>query len=271
MNVKGLLKGVIKGTKDNLPVICTGVAVVGTWATAVSTGAATLKAKEHLDELYAARRANGITEPLTWWETVKECARYYILPVGFGTITTGANVMGLKAGQEQNMALASLAGLAQDSMANYAEKVVETIGEKKEAEIRDKVNQDQGRKALEAKCDGKTPFELIEGREYFVVDIPTQQVGKGTSNAILAAENATNRKIFGRIEGEATLEDFFEELGDPDHFKCNNALCRYPNGWNQDHPLKVTITVDSWMGIPAYYINYKIWNLQTKTLVNPTD
>ena len=156
-------------------------------------------------------------------------------------------------------------------MATYTEKVVETIGENKESEIQAKANAEQGKKVIEKTMALDTPFDLIEGREYFIVDIPTRQVGKGTSNRIMAAENSVNRMIYSRLDGEATLEDFFNELGDPEHFRTDSALCRYPNGWNQDHPLKVTVTVDSWMGIPAYYINYKLYNLQTKEMVNPTD
>ena len=51
MNVMSLIKGAVKGAKANLPAICTGVAVVGTWATAVSSGACTLKAQKHLERV----------------------------------------------------------------------------------------------------------------------------------------------------------------------------------------------------------------------------
>lgn len=268
MDIRRIAAGLVKGTKENLPSICAGAAIVGTFATAIASGANTLEANRRLEEF----RKTHEEEP-TLWDIIRVCGPCYI-PTGLSIAATTA--FGLKALDESNNRAAAMAGLVnigQDMMTTYSEKVIETIGEKKEQEIRDAVEKERGQKILEnTKPYGSIrgediPLELLEGREYFIVDVPTGQVGKGTSNSIGRAENEVNKKILGRMDGEAGLADLFLALGDTEHFRTDHPLCNYPNGWNLDHPLKINVTVDSWNGIPAYYIDYKIWNLMTNTPV----
>lgn len=268
VDVKTIAKDIFKGAKDNLPAICTGMAVVGVWTTAMSSGIDTLRAKDKMDRYIQELRNQGCYEDPSWWDYVRVCGPCYISTAISGLVTSGSAIAAMKVSDSRNLALAGLAGVAQNGMATYAEKVVETIGEKKEKDIRESVTKEQGKKILEKVYpSGQISMELIEARDYIVVDVPTQQVGIGNSNKIVAAENETNRKILKTLDGEATVEEFLMELGDPDHFKSDHPLCKYPNGFNLDHPLKVDITVDEWHGVPAYYMNYKIWNLMTNTPV----
>ena len=133
-------------------------------------------------------------------------------------------------------------------MSEYKEKVTETIGEKKEREIRDKVAKDkvdenQASKAtvvVTGKGDSLC-FDVISGR-YFKSDI----------EKIRKIENDLNRQML--TEMYISLNEFYDELG-LDHISIGDEL-----GWNVDNGL-IELNFSSQIsddGQPCIVVDYKI-------------
>ena len=123
--------------KQHSTKILTGLSCVGTVATAVVTAKNAPKAMILLEQ---AQLDKG-DEPLTWKEKVKATWKCYIpTAVCVGTSVAcgiASNVKSLKT----EAALLSAYSLSQDAAKVYQEKVVETVGKRKERDIRDKANQ----------------------------------------------------------------------------------------------------------------------------------
>lgn len=121
--------------------------------------------------------------------------------------------------------LATAYSLSEAAFAEYREKAAETVGEKKEAEIRDKVAKAQierdpvsGHEVIMTGKGDTLCYDVVSGR-YF----------KSSIEKIRRAENVLNRKLMDEMY--VSLNEFYYELG----LKCTgmgNEL-----GWNVDDGL----------------------------------
>lgn len=106
----------------------------------------------------------------------------------------------------RNAALATAYTLSESTLKEYQEKVVETIGEKKEQSIRDSVSKDKMvknpvREVILTESGGNTIcYDVLSGR-YF----------KSDRDKITRVMNELNRQM--RDEMYVTLNDFYYELG----------------------------------------------------------
>lgn len=119
----------------NSPAILTVMGSAGVVMTGVFAGNATLKADEVLTEL---KQKEGKDE-LTLKEKFLATWKYYI-PTVIVAATSIACIIGSHGiNAKRNAALATMYATAQESMKEYQKAVVETIGEKEEDKVREKV------------------------------------------------------------------------------------------------------------------------------------
>lgn len=200
------------------PEILTGIGIAGMVTSTVLAVRATPKAIRLLEE-----EANNKDDSLTVPEKIKTCWKCYIPAAVTGIASTACLIGASSVNSKRNAALAAAYNISTAALTEYKDKVIETVGEKKERAIRDEIAKDKVEKnpvhtkEIIMTGKGKTLcYDGIFGR-YFESDIDT----------IRRALNTINREI---IHGDmyVSLNDFYDAIG-IGSIPIGNDL-----GWNID-------------------------------------
>lgn len=242
-NLASIAKSVRTAMKKHSPEILTGIGIAGMITTTIMAVRATPKAliliRDKKDELG--------TDELTKIETVKAAWPCYIPSALVGTASVLCLIGASSTNMRRNAALATAYTLSETTLKEYQEKVVETIGEKKERDIREQVAKEKliknpVREVILTERGGNTIcYDVISGR-YFKSD-------RDTINRIV---NELNRQM--RDEMYVSLNDFYYELG-LDGTKLGDDL-----GWNIDKGY-IDINYSSHLdanGTPCLVIDYQV-------------
>lgn len=208
INVPAFFVELGKGFKRNGPDILTGFGIgsmiVGTFF-AVS---ATFKAVDEIEEY----KEEHHKDELTVGETVEACGKCYIPTVIATSIGIGCIVAGHVELGRRNAALATACSIAQASLQEYQSKVVETVGEKKESQIREEIVKDKIEKNPPSKdmiIDDPTGvwkqdlcYDVASGR-YFHSDLET----------LRRAVNKLNYTMNNGSETYISLNEWYMEIG----------------------------------------------------------
>lgn len=221
-NVTAFIKNVQKVLVKHSPEILTGIGITGLLTTTVLAVKATPKALKLIEEekqrqndiLLEDAKAKGeetcaqITalKPI---DTLKVTWKCYI-PAAVTGIGSVACIIGASSvNAKRNAALATAYALSETALQEYQEKVVETIGEKKEQVIREQIDKDHIDRNPVSQLDvydtrkGNTLcFDYYSGR-YFYSDI--EEVKK--------AVNLINSSLLRN--DYVSLNDLYDELGLP--------------------------------------------------------
>lgn len=204
---------------EHSPEILTGLGITGFGVAIVFAVKATPKALAVIDAEKAerARIANSLNEMQTGEEydpadisvldKVKLCWKYYIPTVLTAGMSTACVIGASSVSLKRNAALATAYTLSETALREYQEKVVETIGEKKEQVVRDAIAKDKVEKDPVANREviitggGTTRcYDAISGR-YFESDMET----------IRKAENTLNKRMMDEMY--ISLNEFYWEIG----------------------------------------------------------
>lgn len=245
MGKPNLLKNAQMVLSKHSPEILVGMGIAGMVSTTVLAVKATPKAVRLIEEKKREERK----DELTALETVKTTWKCYI-PTAVSMIFSAGCIIGANSvNARRNAALATAYKLSETALAEYSEKVIETIGEKKEQVVRDKVAEAQiannpvSKSEIIVTGDGDTLcFEPMSGR-YF----------RSSIDKIKRAENELNRRLYHDMYGCVTLNDFYDELG-LDTTEVGDMV-----GWNTNK--KVDIGISSHVadnGQPSIVIDYRI-------------
>ena len=204
------------------PEILTGIGIAGMVTSTVLAVRATPKAIRLLEE-EAESRGDVLVCQLSVSEKIKTCWKCYIPSVVTGIASTACLIGASSVNSKRNAALAAAYNISTAALTEYKDKVIETVGEKKERAIRDEIAKDKiemnpvHTKEVIMTGKGKTLcYDGIFGR-YFESDMDT----------IRRALNTINREI---IHGDmyASLNDFYDAIG-IGPIRIGNEL-----GWNID-------------------------------------
>lgn len=134
---------VINSTKNFLskhsPEILVGIGITGMVTSTVLAVKATPKALGLLEK--AKEEKYG--EDLTAIETIKTAWKPYIPSMIIGVASISCIIGASAVNTKRNAALATAYAISERSLLTYRDKVIETIGEKKDKEIREKIAQDE--------------------------------------------------------------------------------------------------------------------------------
>lgn len=201
------------------PEILMGIGIAGMITTTVLAVKATPKAILLIED----RKDELEVETLTPLETVKTTWKCYIPAAVSGTMSIVCLIGSNSVNARRNAALATAYKLSETAFAEYRDGVVETIGEKKEKTVRDKVSEKQIKENPVNKTDiivtgkGKTLFFDPLSHRYFYSSI----------EKIRRAENILNKEInTDPFDAGRTVNDFYTEIGIPTT-ATGDAL-----GWN---------------------------------------
>lgn len=230
------------------PEILTGIGIAGMVTTTVLAVKATPKALELIKE---DSRDNHDGDPYAYTkvEAVKSAWKCYIPATISGAVSIACIVGATSVNARRNAALATAYKIAETSLHEYRDKVVETIGEKKEKVIRDNIHQDRvdknpvSRNEVIITGKGKTLcYDTISGR-YFDSDIED----------IKKAVNELNHRML--LENYISLSEFYDEIG-LSHTKNSDDL-----GWNLNEEGLIELSFSPVMSEddrPAIAIDYYV-------------
>lgn len=248
-NMAALFKDVKMAVSKHSPEILTGLGIAGMITTTVLAVKATPKALELIEDKKEELDLHP-TDNLTPVETVKATWKCYI-PAAITGVTSMACLIGASSvNAKRNAALMTAYNLSATALTEYKEKVLETVGEKKEQIIRNKVAEERINKepvnqsAIIVSGNGNTRcFDTITKRR-FISDIET----------IKRVVNELNRRM---INGEdyISLNEFYYELGLTDGSSIGDEL-----GWNVTSgliELDFSAQLDT-DGTPCIVIDYSV-------------
>lgn len=198
-----IFKKVKKVAIKHSPELLTGIGIAGMITTTVLAVNATPKALQLIEE----EKDYLEVDELTPIETVKVAWKSYVPAVVTG-VTSVACLIGASAtNHKRNAALATAYNISQAALYEYKEKVIETLGEKKEKQIREEIDKDRIKKNPVGKSEviitgnGKTLcYDHTSGR-YFESDMET----------IKRAVNTINKQMLDEMY--VSLNDFYYEVG----------------------------------------------------------
>lgn len=211
------------------PAILIGLAIVSGGTAVVLAVKDTPKALKRIED----KKQEYQVDKLSPWETVKVTWPCYLPTALAFAFATGCAIGSQSIHAKRNAALATAYKISETALLEYRDKVIETIGEKKEQTVRDKVAQEQINKnpvkQSEVIVTGKGTSLCLEPftHRYFEADIET----------IRRAENKINKKMMQSLCGSTSLNEFFVEIGlDPVDESVGYAL-----GWNAENQIDVDI------------------------------
>lgn len=215
-NVTKLLNTAKHVMKKRSPEILTGIGIAGMISTVVLAVKATPKAMElieeeklkQLPENYDADKDPG-NHYLTPIETVKAAWKPYIPAAVTGVASVACLIGANSVHVRRNAALATAYQLSTTALSDYREKVVETIGEKKETTIRDKVAKKQ---VEENQPEASTIIMTGKGNTLFY-DSNSDRYFRSDMDKVRNAVLELNEKMINGNEMYISLNDFYDEIG----------------------------------------------------------
>lgn len=226
------------------PEILMGFGIAGMVATTVLAVKATPKALVLIEEAACEKQDN-----LTPVEVVKATWKCYI-PAAVTCVASTACLIGsCSVSMRRNAALTAAYKLSDTALTEYREQVIESIGEKKEQTIQEKVNQKQ---------IDNTPVEqdnvINTGRgNTLFLDPLSQRYFRSDLEFVRRAENTLNKEILHSIYGTVNINDFYDELGLP-RIDVGDMM-----GWNTDRMMDLNITTGAapW-GEPCFVVAHYV-------------
>lgn len=203
------------------PEILLGVGIAGMLTTTVLAVRATPKALIHIE----AKKKEEHKDKLTVGETIKVTWKDYIPAVVTGVSSVVCLIGSNTVQARRTAAIATAYKISETAFAEYKEKAVKTLGEKKEKVMREEIaaekatTQNSSTSQVYLTGDGETLFlDPISGRLF-----------KSDINTVKRAMNAINERILkSPFCGYASLNDFYEEIG------LETTIQGDDLGWNLD-------------------------------------
>lgn len=220
------------------PEILMACGISGLLAGTVLAVEATVKAVRKKDETDAAKPK----------EIVKEVWKYYIPAATIDLVAIGCLVEANSIHSKRTAAFAAAYSLSESALKTYQEKVIETVGKKKEQQIRDNISEDRLKrepvknKEVIITSKGKTLcFDTLSSR-YFESDI----------EKIRQIENTLNKRMISEMY--IPLNEFYYELGLPPT-KIGDDI-----GWNvQDDLIDISFSAQlSEDERPCIVLDYRV-------------
>ena len=204
IDISNFFRSASRAVSKHSPEILTGMGIAGMITTTVLAVRATPKALTLIDD-----EASVKGEPLTKVEVVKAAWKPYIPAIVTGTMSTVCLIGASKVSTSRNAALLTAYKLSETALAEYREKVVETIGEKKEQEVRHKVAKEKL-----IKNPPKSSEIIITGKgNTLCYDPLSDRHFRSDLEIIRRAEITLNKEMINSIGGMVTLNDFYNEIG----------------------------------------------------------
>lgn len=244
LDVTNFIKTAKTAVSKHSPEILTGLGIAGMLTTTVLAVKATPKALMLLED---AQYEKG--EDLTAVEKVKVAWKPYVPAAITATLSTACLIGASSVNVRRNAALATAYQIAQTTLTEYKDKVIEEIGEKKEKVIREKIVQDK----IDKNPSTKTEIFITDGGDTKFCDPISMRYFKTSINNLEKAVNNLNYKMVTGNQEYVSLSEFYDEIGLP--HTANSDLI----GWSlyRDGQIEIeTIPAKDDEGKPCLMLEY---------------
>lgn len=246
-NVKMFVKKFSNNLSKRSPEILTGIGIAGMITTTVLAVKATPKALTLINDAEVVKSAEGKEGSLTIPEKVKVTWKCYIPAATIGVASTGCLIGAQSIAGRRTAAIATAYKLSETAFKEFKEKTIETIGEKKVNDIREKMAEDKVTKnpvnenqVIITSTGNTLCYDGVSGR-YFRSDIET----------IRRALNTINYRM--TTEMYISLSEFYDEL-ELEHTDVSDLL-----GWNiNDGLIDIHFTSKLSNGQPCLVLQYNL-------------
>lgn len=245
-NLSNLFKTIKAGTMKHSPEILTGIGIAGMITTTVLAVRATPKALKLIEDAQYDK-GDYLTSP----EKVKVAWKPYIPAavtcVASVTCLIGASTVNAK----RNAALATAYELSKTALSDYKEKVVETIGEKKEKTIREKVAQ----KKVDENPTSKSEVIITGSGDVTFLEPVSMRYFKSDVETVRKIINDLNYRLTTGMEEYISLSEFYDEIG-LSHTSTSDDI-----GWNlyRDGQIEVELPATKTdKGDPCLMLDYRV-------------
>lgn len=218
--ITNFFKSTRKFIGKHSPEILTGVGVAGMIGSTVLAVGATPKALKLIEK----EQENWVGE-LTALDKVKIAWKPYVPAVLLCTASATCIIGASAVSAKRNAALATAYAISERTLVRYRDKVIDTIGEKKEKEVREKIAQDE----VSNKNVSNTQVIVTSKGNTLCMDAISGRYFRSDLDKIRKIINELNRRMVH--ENYISLEEFYYELG-LEPTKNSSRL-----GWNLDDGL----------------------------------
>lgn len=242
MNLTAMLNRTMHLVKDHTPAILTAFGAAGVISTAYLTHKAALKSA-HVIYFDGLGREEGYIYTkreifdLTW--------QYYLPPVLMGVATISCVVGAQAVNARRQAALIGAYTVAERAFNEYKEKVIETVGDKKEQGIREEIAKDR----IEASKEDSKQI-VISGANVLCYDVISGRYFQSDIETLRRAMNDINEQC---INSEyASLNEFYSKVGLP-QLPMGETM-----GWNTTNMLELKFSyIPSEDGRPTLAVEFR--------------
>lgn len=199
-----------------------GMVIAGVTAVRVTPKASMLLEERRCSKHDAYLENTEANPQLTIKDYIQVMWKYYLPPIALATVSAGAIIFAHKVDRKENAALAAAYAISESRLKEYSEKVLETVGEKKEKEVRNAIDKDRvnNNQPVDGEIistgQGDTLCMDAWNGRYFYSDIEVlRRAAVDLSRAVLNDETVTLNDFYDRIDLPQTKNgDFFAwEIG----------------------------------------------------------
>lgn len=208
--------------KRNSPAILTGMAVAGVVTTTVMAVQATPRAMLLVDSLEEKNPSKVDILKVTW--------RVYVPTALMASVTIGCMIGANHISVRRNAAIAGLYSITENTLKDYQDKVVETIGKNKESLIKEEIVQDK----LNANPVENNEVIITGNGEMLCYDDLSGRYFKSDVETLRRAMNDVNRDM--RMNMWVLLNEWYNEIG------LEGIALGDDIGWDVDRPLELEFT-----------------------------
>lgn len=221
MNASNLVRMSQKFFSKYASEILIGMGITGMVSAGIMAVPATVKAVKKIEAKTEVDNKGNKVYP-TKTEIVKDCWKLYVPSITTAIISGGCIIGASSINAKRNAALMTAYALSESARQEYVSKVVETIGEKKEQEIRDKIAEDK----IRNNPVNESTVIVTGNGSVWCYDPLCDRYFQSSVDAIKKAENEFNRKL--RNELFMYVNDWYDELN-LDHTQLGDLV-----GWDID-------------------------------------
>lgn len=213
----------------NSPAILIFLGITGMTTTVIMACKATPKAHNILEELHERQEEleEANSKPMQVLKDIKEVTPVYLPSVIMGGVSIACILGSYSITNKRTAALATAYSISERTIREYQEKVVETIGERKEEKIRDSIARDR------VKNDNLDNHEVIVtgNGEMLCYDSSFGRYFTSSIEKLRKAESILNHRLISEMY--ISLNDFYDEIELP-HVGSGDDL-----GWNVDELIEL--------------------------------
>ena len=223
-NINEAFKSLKRSTSKHSPQILTGLGIAGVVSTTALAIKATPKAIRLIEEKKEEKNDN-----LTPMEVVKATWKCYIPTAVSMATSIACLVCASSVNTKRNAALAAAYKISETAFIEYKDKVVETIGEKKERTVREKISEDR------VKNNPPQQNNIImtgKGNDLYLEPI-SMRYFYSDRNSVEKVQNELNKRMLYDVGGYISLNDLYDELG------LEHSVIGYELGWNAYNLLEI--------------------------------